>query len=130
MLFGGLAPRSVLRHNFVIGPLCESPLFERKARLYYCSRCRWTFLVSGASVVALDESGNPIAQAEGDGRFATFEQGPCPAAEDSPAAAGTVSPMPPYRPLDKPFPARSARESRARHLISLPGTGIVRSARS
>lgn len=128
-LFGGLAPRGVSRHNFVIGPLCQSPLFEGKARLYYCPRCRWSFLVSGATVAALDESGNPIARAEGAARFATFEEGPCPMAEEPRAVDGSVSPMPLARPLDKPLCARSAGESRSRRLIALPGTGNLRSAR-
>jgi hypothetical protein len=129
-LFGAVPLRGALRHSFVIGPLYQSPLFERKARLYYCAGCRWSFLVSGATVAALDERGNPIARAEGAARFATFEEGPCPAAVESLAAAGTVSPMPLSRPLDKPWPAPSAGESQARHLISIPGTGSLRSARS
>jgi len=44
-----------LRHEFVVGPLCDSSLSERKARLYYCIRCKWNFLVCGSKVAVLDE---------------------------------------------------------------------------
>jgi len=133
MLFGDLAPRGVLRHNFVIGPLSERPLFERKARIYYCSRCRWTFLVSDATVVALDEGGNPIGHAEGAARFASFELGPCPGAADSRSEADSAIEMPSHSPLNASTPARSADAVRVKpipRLISIPGSGSLRGARS
>jgi len=68
-----------LRHEFVIGPLCDSALFGRKARLYYCMRCNWRFMVCEKSVVVLDEGDHPIAGADSSTRFATFAEGPCPA---------------------------------------------------
>lgn len=68
-----------MRHDFAIGPPRESPLFAHKARLYYCARCGWSFLVGASAVVALDENGIALAGAEGARRFSTFEQGPCPA---------------------------------------------------
>jgi len=67
------------RHEFVIGPLFKSPLFDRPARLYHCLGCRWTFLVCSSQVVALDEDSNPILRAKSADRFRTFEDGPCPA---------------------------------------------------
>ena len=75
------------RHAFVIGPLCKSAIFQQKARLYYCVRCKWSFLVCGGKVVVLDEDGSPLG---GDGsrlRFATFEKGPCPVLEAFVSAA-------------------------------------------
>lgn len=70
--------RRVLRHEFVIGPQRESPMFQRKARLYYCIRCKWSFLVCERQVIVLDEHGKPMVGALGSERFETFDQGPCP----------------------------------------------------
>jgi len=70
-----------MRHEFVIGPLCDSALFERKAKLYYCIQCKWSFLVCESKVEVLDEGGNPLAGDEISGRFGTFEEGPCPVLE-------------------------------------------------
>jgi hypothetical protein len=67
-----------LRHEFVIGPLCDSSLFSKKARLYYCIRCRWNFLVCESRVAVLDEVGNVLIGIESSDRFNTFEEGPCP----------------------------------------------------
>ena len=69
------------RHAFVIGPLCDSNLSSRKARLYYCRLCKWTFLVCGSHVAVLDENGEPLVGEESLSRFSTFEEGPCPALE-------------------------------------------------
>jgi hypothetical protein len=69
------------RHAFVIGPLCDSKLSSRKARLYYCRLCNWTFLVCGSQVAVLDERGEPLIGEESFSRFCTFEEGPCPALE-------------------------------------------------
>jgi len=68
-----------VRHEFVIGPFCDSALFRRKARLYYCIRCRWQFLVSEKKVVVLDNDGHPMAGADSSAPFNTFAEGPCPA---------------------------------------------------
>ena len=70
---------SSVRHEFVIGPLCDSPLFRRKARLYYCIRCNWHFLVGEKKVVVLDNNGHPMAGPDSAARFDTFAEGPCPA---------------------------------------------------
>jgi hypothetical protein len=67
-----------LRHDFVIGPLRYSPLFPEKVRSYYCTRCRWNFLVGRKKVAVLDERGNPLSGFESSRRFNTFEDGPCP----------------------------------------------------
>ena len=67
------------RHEFVIGPMCDSPLFRRKARRYYCIRCNWQFLVSEKRVVVLGEDGTPLSGIDSAERFDTFEEGPCPA---------------------------------------------------
>src|ERR1700733_9267991 len=68
-----------VRHQFVIGPLCDSALFRRKARRYYCIRCNWHFLVGEKKVVVLDNDGHPMAGADSSARFDTFAEGPCPA---------------------------------------------------
>jgi hypothetical protein len=76
------SPRRIdSRHEFVIGPLCDSNLASPKARLYYCMRCKWSFLVSGSKVAMRDEDGEPLADEESFRRFRTFEEGPCPVLE-------------------------------------------------
>ena len=67
------------RHEFVLGPVCDSSLFRRKARLYYCVRCKWRFLVCENRVSVLDQYGKPLPAADSTKRFNTFEEGPCPA---------------------------------------------------
>ena len=69
---------SSVRHEFVIGPLCDSALFASKARLYYCIRCKWHFLVCGKTVVVLDGYGHPMGGPDSSTRFDTFAEGPCP----------------------------------------------------
>jgi len=69
------APR--LRHNFIVGPQRHIDLFGRAARLYYCVRCKWSFLVRKNTVVVLDENESPIAGEESLRRFNTFGEGPC-----------------------------------------------------
>ena len=68
-----------LRHDFAIGPLTVSALFRGKARLYYCIRCNWHFLVGEKKVVVLDDDGHPMGGPDSSTRFATFAEGPCPA---------------------------------------------------
>ena len=88
------------RHEFVIGPLRESSLSPRKARLYYCIRCKWNFLVCGSRVAVLDERGNPLTGTESFDRFNTFEEGPCPVLEaltwSVPSGTETAA-IPPWR---------------------------------
>ena len=76
-----------LRHEFVIGPLYDSNLSPGKARLYYCVKCKWSFLVSGSKVAVLGEDGSPLVGEESLRRFNTFEEGPCPVLEASASAA-------------------------------------------
>src|SRR5208282_978182 len=79
--------RANLRHEFVIGPLHDSDLFLRKGRLYYCTQCKWSFLVCGDKVAVLDDDGRPLAGPRSTSRFATFEEGPCPVLEGFESAA-------------------------------------------
>jgi hypothetical protein len=76
-----------LRHDFVIGPQRYSELFGRPARLYYCVRCKWSFLVGGSKVVVLDEHQKPIVGEESLRRFNSLAQGPCPVLEAFMSAA-------------------------------------------
>jgi hypothetical protein len=74
--------RLISRHEFVIGPLCDTTPSYRKGRLYYCRLCEWRFLVCGSKVAVLDEDGNPlIGGGESLRRFGTSEEGPCPVLE-------------------------------------------------
>ena len=81
----GLTTR--LRHDFVIGPQRHSDLFGRPARLYYCVRCKFSFLVCGSKVAVLDEDELPITGEESIRRFNTFGEGPCPVLEAFVSAA-------------------------------------------
>jgi hypothetical protein len=81
----GLTTR--LRHDFVIGPQRHSDLFGRPARLYYCVRCKFSFLVCGSKVAVLDEDEVPITGEESLRRFNTFGEGPCPVLEAFVSAA-------------------------------------------
>src|ERR1700728_962164 len=70
-----------LKHDFVIGPQRHNELFGRPARLYYCVRCKWSFMVCGSTVAVLDEDGSPVAGEESLRRFNTLAEGPCPVLE-------------------------------------------------
>jgi hypothetical protein len=78
---------TAIRHEFVIGPLRKRSAFQQKARLYYCIRCKWSFLVCGSKVAVLHEDGGALGRDEGLHRFATFEEGPCPVLEAFRSAA-------------------------------------------
>jgi len=67
-----------LRHSFAIGPLCDSYLFKGQARVYYCTRCRWSFLVSNKAVAVVDDQGRPLMGEAANAQFRSFEKGPCP----------------------------------------------------
>jgi hypothetical protein len=77
-IFSPKPGRSNFRHEFVIGPPRDNPLFSRRGRLYYCYRCKWSFLVCDSEVVVVDDRGNPLTGAEGIRRFDTFAEGACP----------------------------------------------------
>lgn len=79
--------RANSRHVFVIGPLGDTNLSVRKARIYYCRLCDWSFLVAGSKVAVLDARGEPVIGAESLRRFSTFAEGPCPALEAFTSAA-------------------------------------------
>jgi len=70
-----------LEHRFVLGPLRPHRLFSKPARLYYCRRCRWSFLVSGRKVVVLNTTGDILADPEDQRRLDTFPEGSCPVLE-------------------------------------------------
>jgi hypothetical protein len=78
---GSMARRSRridMRHTFAIGPVCDSYLFNGQARLYYCTRCRWSFLVSNKAVAVIDDDGRPLSGEAAKAQFRSFENGPCP----------------------------------------------------
>jgi hypothetical protein len=71
---------TIMRHELVIGPLCDSAFFGRKARLYYCNRCEWSFLVYGRKIAALDAGAGPLNGNNSSTRFSADEN-PCPVLE-------------------------------------------------
>ena len=87
-----------MRHDFVIGPLCDHELFTGKARLYYCIRCNWRFLVRDRRVLVLDEAGRVLPQGAL-ASFEAYEQGACPARKNAATEAvnGYVIHMKPQR---------------------------------
>jgi len=99
-LQNGLTTR--LRHDFVIGPQRHSDLFGRTARLYYCVRCKFSFLVCGSKVAVLNEDEVPITGEESLRRFNTFGEGPCPVLEAFVSAAARAEALRP--------PSRSKRD--------------------
>jgi hypothetical protein len=99
-----------LKHNFAIKLLKKTGLFQPQPYLYFCVRCRFTFLVNQTrgSIVAVNPDGKPLSEPENSARIATFAEGPCPALE----------------PLYREFSSGSRRRvSLARsiaHLLNLP----------
>jgi hypothetical protein len=71
------------KHVFAIKILDKLPgLFKPNRYLYYCARCKWSFVVNdGRSGVIspVDGDGNFLQHDEAQRRLATFAVGPCPA---------------------------------------------------
>jgi hypothetical protein len=55
-----------LKHNFVIQLLKKSGFFQPQPYVYFCIRCRFTFLVNQTrgSVVAVNSGGKPLSDQE------------------------------------------------------------------
>ena len=68
------------KHVFTIKILDKLPgLFKPNRYLYYCARCKWSFVVNdGRSGVIspVDNDGNPLPHDEARSRVATFALGP------------------------------------------------------
>jgi hypothetical protein len=107
-----------LPHEFVIGPLHRNGLSPNKARLYYCTRCKWSFLVSGTKVAVFAQDGSPSNGDESLVRFKTFEDGPCPVLEAF-ASASSFKPAP-LEPLGRKA-ASKPRNLVALHASAGPG---------
>lgn len=75
------------RHEFLIGPWSSIPIVSGHSRVYYCIRCKWSFLVCENRIAALDGDGVALGGKESLKRFDTFADGPCPALA-APNAAG------------------------------------------
>ncbi|HTW88763.1 MAG TPA: hypothetical protein VMD75_12240 [Candidatus Binataceae bacterium] len=72
-----------MRHEFAINDLgAEAGWFKGHRYVYFCVRCRWTFLVVNrrGDAIALNEAGQPLPEAENLRRQASFALGPCEAA--------------------------------------------------
>ncbi|HUN58337.1 MAG TPA: hypothetical protein VMU41_09490 [Candidatus Binataceae bacterium] len=83
-----------LRHSFAIGPLCDSYLFNGRARLYYCTRCRWNFLVSNNAIAVIDDEGRPLVGEKAKAQFRSFENGPCPVLQGLALETGSILTVP------------------------------------
>jgi hypothetical protein len=124
-----------VRHSFAIQTLGKRPgLFQAQRYLYYCVRCKWTFLINDTgrnAVTPVDSAGKELVAHEAHRRLLTFAQGPCSAT----SFIGDRSPIPVEAQPEASSgirmtrPPRDARgTSRPRlHLVSLrsrlePGT--------
>lgn len=71
------------KHVFAIKILDKLPgLFKPHRYLYYCARCKWSFVVNdgrSGMITPVDDDGNPLPHGEALSRVATFALGPCPA---------------------------------------------------
>ena len=73
---------STAKHVFAIQILDKLPgLFKPHRYLYYCARCKWSFVINdgrSGAITALDADGNRLPGDEARRRLATFAVGPCP----------------------------------------------------
>jgi hypothetical protein len=106
-----------LRHSFAIGPLCDSYLFNGQARLYYCTRCRWSFLVSNSAVAVIDEEGRPLGGEEAKMQFGSFENGPCPVLQGLALESGPIAAMLPLNGNGNGIDSDNHRADEALHQI-------------
>ena len=92
-------------HELVIGPLCDDSLFSRKARLYFCMKCKQRFLVCGDRYALLDRRGNVMATIAAQDRSDSLEQALCPARDlkqpTPPVKAFIVHLRPPGRTVER-----------------------------
>jgi len=77
-------------HSLVIGPMRDSPWFDKPARSYYCRSCNWSFLVGKNKVVAFDGNGRPSVIHRSSEQFDSFSAGYCPHRELSAPPARRV----------------------------------------
>lgn len=70
--------RAFTPHEFVIGPPSKLSGFERTARLYYCFRCKGSFVVCGTKVAVLDAAGEPLRVSESADQYDAFIESRCP----------------------------------------------------
>jgi hypothetical protein len=82
------------KHIFAIKILDKLPgLFKPHRYLYYCARCKWSFVVNdgrSAVITPVDADGNPMPHDEAISRVATFALGPCPAMQVLNAPLGPI----------------------------------------
>jgi hypothetical protein len=71
-----------MRHSFAIKVLERLPGFFQPHRyIYYCSRCKWSFVVNDGKrgvISALGADNQRLETDEEERRLATFAYGPCP----------------------------------------------------
>ena len=70
-------------HLFAVKALDKLPGFFKPRRyLYYCARCKWSFIVNDGgrgTLTPLGDKGKPLAHEAAVARAETFASGPCPA---------------------------------------------------
>lgn len=88
-------PTERFPHIFTVRALGRVPgLFKPTRYLYFCARCKWSFIVNDGRrgvLTPVSDNGKPLAREEAVARAATFAAGPCPALRrlsEAPVAAG------------------------------------------
>lgn len=77
------SPTDSWPHLFAVKALEKLPgLFKPRRYLYYCARCRWSFIVNDGgrgTLTPLHDNGEPLPHETAVARAETFASGPCPA---------------------------------------------------
>ena len=91
-------PTESFPHMFTVKALGKLPgLFKPTRYLYFCARCRWSFIVNDGRrgvLTPVSDNGKPLSREEAVARAATFAAGPCPALRrlsEAPAALSRSS---------------------------------------
>lgn len=76
-------PTEKFPHIFTVKALGKPPgLFKANRYLYFCARCKWSFIVNDGRrgvLTPVSDNGNRLTHEEAVARAATFAAGPCPA---------------------------------------------------
>jgi hypothetical protein len=110
-------PTERFPHIFTVKALGKLPgLFKAKRYLYYCARCKWSFIVNDGRrgvLTPVSDNGSALTHEEAVARAATFAAGPCPALRRLSEAPATVSLPSRGSRFVAPEPVRGAKSVRA-----------------
>jgi hypothetical protein len=111
-------PSERFPHIFTVKALGKPPgLFKANRYLYFCARCKWSFIVNDGRrgvLTPVSDNGKALSHEEAVARAATFAAGPCPALRrlyEAPAAVSLPSSGSRFAALEPTRSARSAHVS-------------------